>query len=584
MYKLGIILVMATAFACGGPQQPGADRTQGAHTHGDDGHNGQAHGADVHDGHLHDTEAIQSTLFSEQTEFFIEYEPLEAGKESAFLVHVTNLQSYRPYTGGSLTITAGGQQTTAEAPARPGIFEVPFVPKSTGKQTISYTLQSDELKTSVSTHAFVSAHHHEEGDTDCSHQHDETDPVGSHQHEADDSHQHDEAEPEGSHQHKADGAHQHDVEDATDSHLHEEAGGSHQHEAPYFGTTYSETSRDEASHSETSHAEEGEIIFLKEQAWKTDFMVQPVHRAPFSSVLKASGEIVATPSEKTGLSAATPGILLFRHEKLVPGTRVEKGQPLFIITPATPGTDNLTLRFNELKNSLNQSRNEFLRHRELYASQVIPERQFIETKTVYTADSLRFYNLSSMAGENGLTVTAPTSGYIHELHVTQGQFVQTGLQLATISANRNLLLRADLPVQHYAMAQHIVTANFRTSYSSRIYSVDEHHFIPLYFSIINDGTLLEGSYVELFLLSEEQQNSLTVPVSALTEEQGAFYCYVQVTGESFTKRSVQPGRSDGERVEITGGLHPGERIVTRGAMLLKAASMVVGETGHGHAH
>jgi RND family efflux transporter MFP subunit len=589
MYKLGIILVMATAFACGGPQQPGTDRTQGAHTHSDDAHNGQACGADVRDGHLHDTEAIQSTLFSEQTEFFIEYEPLEAGKESAFLVHVTNLQSYRPYTAGSLTITAGGGQATSEAPARPGIFEVPFVPKKTGKQTITYTLQSGELKTSVSTYVSVSDHHHAEGDTDCLHQHDETYPVGSHQHEADDSHELDEAEPDGSHQHKADGSHEHDVEDATDSHLHEEAGGSHQHD-----TQHSET-----AHSETSHAEEGEIIFLKEQAWKSDFMVQPVRRSPFSSVLKASGEIVATPSEKTGLSAATPGILLFRHEKLVPGTHVEKGQSLFIITPATPGTDNLTLQFNELKNSLNQSRSEFLRHRELFAANVIPERQFIETKTAYTADSLRFYNLSSMAGENGLTVTAPTSGYIHELYVTQGQFVQTGHQLATISANRNLLLRADLPVQHYTMAQHIVTANFRTSYSSRIYQVEElsgallsrgtsvsgnDHFIPLYFSIINDGTLLEGAYVELFLLSEEQKNSLTVPVSALTEEQGAFYCYVQVTGESFTKRSVQPGRSDGERVEITGGLHPGERVVTRGTMLLKAASMVVGETGHGHAH
>ncbi|MCA1747779.1 MAG: hypothetical protein LC655_08790, partial [Bacteroidales bacterium] len=329
MYKLGIILVLLAAFACGGPQQPGADQA----------HDDQAHGFDANEEHLHDTEAIQSTLFSEQTEFFIEYEPLEPGRESAFLVHVTNLQSYRPYTVGSLTITAGDEQVTAEAPARPGIFEVPLVPEGTGKQTITYTLQSGELKTSVSTHVLVSAHHHAEGE--------------------------------------ADGSHQHDDEDATDSHQHEEAGGSPQYEA---------------SESEVSHSDEGEIIFLKEQAWKSDFMVQQVHRSPFSSVLKASGEIVATPSEKTGLSAATDGILLFRQENLVPGARVEKGQPLFIITPATPGTDNLTLQYNELKNSLNQSRSEFLRHRELYAANVIPERQFIATKTAYTADSLRFYN------------------------------------------------------------------------------------------------------------------------------------------------------------------------------------------------
>jgi RND family efflux transporter MFP subunit len=506
MYKLGIILVMVTAFACGGPQHPGADHTQGGHTQSDD-------------AHLHDTEAIQSTLFSEQTEFFIEYEPLEAGKESAFLVHVTDLQSYRPYEEGSLTITAGGQHTTVGAPSRPGIFEVSFVPEASGRQKITYTLQTGELRTTASSEVLVSHQHH--GTEDCSHQHD----------------------PE--------------------------------------------------------HTEEGEVVYLKEQAWKSDFMVQQIFPLPFSSVLQVGGEIVATPSEKTGLSATSDGILLFRMENLVPGSRVEKGQPLFIISPATPGADNLGLQYSELRNQLEQSRSEFLRHRELYAGNVISERQFIATKTTYTADSLRFYNLASRAGENGLTITAPATGFIHELNVMQGQYVQTGLQLATISANQKLLLRADLPAQHYELAQNIVTANFRSAYSSKIYRVDElngtllsrgtsvsgnNQFIPLYFSIVNDGTLLEGSYVEMYLLTDEQQSTLAVPVTALTEEQGAFYCYVQVTGESFTKRSVKPGRSDGQSVEITGGLVPGERVVTRGAMLLKAASMVAGETGHGHSH
>ncbi|MEX0981984.1 MAG: efflux RND transporter periplasmic adaptor subunit [Bacteroidales bacterium] len=543
MYKSGIILVMVTVFACGGPQHPAAD-----HAHDD-----QAHRVDAQDDHLHNTGAIQLTLFSETTEFFIEYEPLKTGKRSAFLVHVTDLQSYRPYTGGSLTITAGGQQVTAEAPARPGIFEVPFAPVKSGKHPISYTLQSETLTTTVKAHALVVAQSlRPDGDLQRPTSGDHSGCSGS------------QAVEDGSSTNQNNGA------DPACS------GG---HDAPTLA--------------------EGEVIFLKEQAWKSDFMVQQILPSPFSAVLPVSGEIMAVPSEKTGLSATTPGILLFRQEYLVPGTRVEKGQPLFTITPATPGTDNLALQYNELKNSLEQGRSEFLRHRELFAAKMIPERQFIATKTAYTADSLRFYNLASRAGENGLTVIAPAAGFIHELHVTQGQFVQTGLQLATISANRNLLLRADLPVQHYNMAQNIVTANFRIAYSPRIYRVEElsgtllsrgtsvsgtDHFIPLYFSIINDGTLLEGSYVELFLLTEERQNSLTVPVSALTEEQGTFYCYVQVTGESFTKRSVKPGRSDGQRVEITGGLQPGERVVTRGAMLLKAASMVAGESGHGHAH
>jgi len=37
-------------------------------------------------------------------------------------------------------------------------------------------------------------------------------------------------------------------------------------------------------------------------------------------------------------------------------------------------------------------------------------------------------------------------------------------------------------------------------------------------------------------------------------------------------------------VEIKEGLHAGERVVTRGVMLVKAASMTSGVVGDGHSH
>jgi len=59
---------------------------------------------------------------------------------------------------------------------------------------------------------------------------------------------------------------------------------------------------------------------------------------------------------------------------------------------------------------------------------------------------------------------------------------------------------------------------------------------------------------------------------------------VQITGESYTKRAVTPGKNDGKHIEIIQGLEQGERVVTRGIMLVKAASMVTGAAGHGHSH
>ena len=145
----------------------------------------------------------------------------------------------------------------------------------------------------------------------------------------------------------------------------------------------------------------------------------------------------------------------------------------------------------------------------------------------------------------------------------------------------------------------IETAHFRPAYTDQVYSVEEmngrllaagssvaenDHYLPVIFEVDNDGSLLEGAFAEIFLKSSQKSNVLVVPMSAILEEQGEYYVYVQVTGESYTKRGIAPGKNDGRNMEILSGLDPGERVVTRGVMLVKAASMVTGVAGDGHAH
>ena len=104
------------------------------------------------------------------------------------------------------------------------------------------------------------------------------------------------------------------------------------------------------------------------------------------------------------------------------------------------------------------------------------------------------------------------------------------------------------------------------------------------FEVTNDGRLLEGAFTEVYLKTGTKTNCLVLPKTALTEEQGGYFAYLQVTGESYSKKPVQIGHNDGINVEIIRGLGPGDRVVTKGVMLLKAASMVSGTVGHGHAH
>jgi len=328
-------------------------------------------------------------------------------------------------------------------------------------------------------------------------------------------------------------------------------------------------------------------------------MVEPIYPEPFSTAVKAGGEILAMPGEKKMVASNSAGIVLFSKKDLVQGSLVSKGELLFTISGQALEEGNAGLKYQQYKVELERSKQEYDRQKALYAENVTSGKQLTEARSRYLSDSLRFYNLASTASREGLRVLAPETGYIHELSVSQGQYVETGQVLVTVSTNKVLLLRADVPQQFYYLQGDIKTANFRTAYSDRYYRIEDldgrllakgasvaenDHYLPVYFEVINDGSLLEGAYAEFHLITGQKENRLSVPGDAIMEEQGTNYLYIQVTGETYTKRAIKVGEDNGERVEVLSGLEDGERVVTKGVMVLKAASMVTGGVSHQHIH
>ncbi len=59
---------------------------------------------------------------------------------------------------------------------------------------------------------------------------------------------------------------------------------------------------------------------------------------------------------------------------------------------------------------------------------------------------------------------------------------------------------------------------------------------------------------------------------------------MQRDGETFERRVVRTGLRDGEWVQVVDGLAPGERVVTRGAYLVKLAGSRGDAVSHSHAH
>ncbi|KAA6315303.1 hypothetical protein EZS27_034214, partial [termite gut metagenome] len=107
-------------------------------------------------------------------------------------------------------------------------------------------------------------------------------------------------------------------------------------------------------------------------------------------------------------------------------------------------------------------------------------------------------------------------------------------------------------------------------------------YIPVMFEFNNPGDIIPGSFVNVYLLSAVQSDAISIPFSALTEDQGLFFVYLQLEDEIYKKQEVMLGEEDGERVVIVSGLKPGDRVVVKGAYQIRLAVSSITPEGHLH--
>jgi cobalt-zinc-cadmium efflux system membrane fusion protein len=88
----------------------------------------------------------------------------------------------------------------------------------------------------------------------------------------------------------------------------------------------------------------------------------------------------------------------------------------------------------------------------------------------------------------------------------------------------------------------------------------------------------------LYLLTNATTSSPVVPSAAVVDDAGRPIVFVQREGESFERRAVTVGIRSGGLVQVTEGLKPGERVVTKGAYLVRLAALSTTVPAHGHVH
>jgi membrane fusion protein, heavy metal efflux system len=339
--------------------------------------------------------------------------------------------------------------------------------------------------------------------------------------------------------------------------------------------------------------------FLKEQAWKVEFATMGVTPQSFSEIIKTSGEILPAQGDEMVVTANANGIITFAGNKAIAGTSVNDGEMLFAISGGNLTDGNTETLYKQAKATYEKAKADFERAQGLTKDNIISQKDFLESKAKYETEQANYNNLARNYQAGGQKVVSPISGFIKNVLVTEGQFVTVGQPLAAVSQNRRLMLMAEVSQKYFSKLASITSANFKAAYDIKTYNIESLNgrllsygksndantlFIPVTFSFDNRVDIVPGSLVDVFLKLKPFSGAYVIPVSALIEEQGVFFAYVEIAGESFSKRELTLGGSDGINVQVLAGLKEGERVVTKGAYQIKLAAASGVIPAHGHAH
>ncbi|MFV0377266.1 MAG: efflux RND transporter periplasmic adaptor subunit [Mangrovibacterium sp.] len=342
------------------------------------------------------------------------------------------------------------------------------------------------------------------------------------------------------------------------------------------------------------------MVFTKKQSWKIDFATALPRSEPFGQVIKAAALVQSAQGNELVISAKTNGTVLFSSGAVTEGRDVRAGQPLFTISGSNLADNNIGVKYTEAKNNFEKANADYDRAKELAKDKIVSEKDLLTAKNQYENAKAVYDNLNKNFTASGQTITSSQTGYVKQVFIQNGTYVEAGQPIAIISQNKSLLLAAEVPSKYAPILANIRTVNIRTLNENQSYSLEQlngkilsygkaanndNYLIPVTVQVDNNGSFVPGSFVEMYLKSFSNNTALVVPTSSLLEDQGSFFVWVQVTPELFEKREVFIGATDGINTEIKRGITTNERVVTRGAMLLKLAQATGAVDAHsGHVH
>ncbi|MDH3205507.1 MAG: efflux RND transporter periplasmic adaptor subunit [Gemmatimonadota bacterium] len=335
------------------------------------------------------------------------------------------------------------------------------------------------------------------------------------------------------------------------------------------------------------------VSFLKEQQWVIPFAVHPVEEHAVQRTVRAPGEIVPPDGALVRVSAPVQGIAEARSNRSAPsvGDRVSEGQVLAVLSPTSQEGG-----FAQSRGQVERLRREVERDQTLFDAGAIPARRLEESRhDLEIAEAELLAIGGGTEGSYQLTLRSPMAGVIAERTFVPGGRVEAGESLFTVVDPSRAWVRVQVSAAIAGELSPGATSLFTIDnseevFDSRLRSIGSvinpaTRTVPVVFQVSGgQGPFAFGTFVQATVPTGESVTGIAIPNAAILDENGTPVAYVQAGGETFERRILTTGVTDGRRTHIVAGLRPGDMVVTVGAYQVRLASLSGGDFAGGHAH
>jgi RND family efflux transporter MFP subunit len=300
-----------------------------------------------------------------------------------------------------------------------------------------------------------------------------------------------------------------------------------------------------------------------------------------------------------------------------PGDPVKKGDVLATLAPAPSSPEEAaraSLAVSEAEARVDRSRAATERAERLLADQAIPQRELEDARreAKVAEDALRaaknaqqlFAGSTTGSGGGSWRLVSPIDGTLVEVLATPGAAVSPGTVLFRVVDTRELWIRARVPELDASKLRTDRDASFQIAGGDGWFPIAvtapdagagvvtvgrvvdaQSRTVDVIYSVRNaDPKLRVGALVRVSVPAGADFNGIIVPAGAIVDDDGRQVVYVQVDGEHFEERTVRVGPRQGGLVGIEHGLGGDERVVVRGANVVRLAARSGSEQPHGHIH